>query len=146
MKITFNRTINAPVNNVFQVYSDFGNAAERVEGIESIEILTGEPVGVGTRFRETRIMFGRSSTEEMEITKFNSPNMYQVDAESHGSHYTTLFYFEERGGSTHVKWEFIGTPLTFGAKMMSILGFLAKGATRKMMDKDIADLKAFIES
>ncbi|MDX1765869.1 MAG: SRPBCC family protein [Candidatus Saccharimonadales bacterium] len=145
MKVTSEAQIDAPIEKVFEVFTDIGHAAERLTGVIKVEILSQKQHGAGLRWRETRKMFGKEATEEMEITKFNAPNMYQVDAESHGSHYTTLFYFEERGEGTHVKWEFIGTPISLGAKLLSILGFLAKGTTKKMMDQDIADLKSFIE-
>ena len=76
MNFTLNRTVNAPIDNVFRVYSDFANAAARIDGIENIEILTDDPIGKGTRFRETRIMFGREYTEEMEITEFEQNKKY----------------------------------------------------------------------
>ena len=56
--------VTAPREVVFEVAADFHNAAElNIQGIDSLEVLTDGPIGVGTRFRETRVMMGKSSTE-----------------------------------------------------------------------------------
>ncbi|NBP52637.1 MAG: SRPBCC family protein, partial [Actinobacteria bacterium] len=47
---------------VWGVASDVRNAADAVPAIRSIEILDGPAEGLGMRWRETRIMFGREAT------------------------------------------------------------------------------------
>lgn len=49
-----------------------------------IELLTDLPVGEGTRFKETRIMFKREATEEMEFVEFDAPNVYTLGSYSCG--------------------------------------------------------------
>ena len=145
MNLTLNRTVDASVANVFRVYSDFGNAAERIDGIQKIEILTDETVGVGTRFRETRIMFGRESTEEMEITEFEPNKKYTVEAFSCGAHFQTVFRFEPNGNSTNVQMELNTRSVSLLAKLMSPLGFLMAGSMKKMFASDIDQLKQYCE-
>lgn len=145
MKMSFNRTVNAPVSEVFQVYSDFGNAATRVEGIEKIEILTGDPIGIGTRFRETRIMFGRPSTEEMEITEFEPNQKYTVEAFSCGAHFQTIFRFQPNGDATTVEVELTTRNISWFAKLMSPLGFLMAGSMKKIFESDVDQLKQYCE-
>jgi hypothetical protein len=59
-------------------------------------------------------MFGQEATEVMEMTGFDPPNSYLVEAESHGMHYQLTYTFEERSdGVTTVTMEFIGTPISF---------------------------------
>lgn len=67
--IRMSTTIQAPPERAFAAFADFPHAARSVSGIERIEMLTDGPVGAGTRFRETRIMFGREATEEMKVTR-----------------------------------------------------------------------------
>ena len=145
MQLSFSRTVNAPVANVFEVYSDFGNAAARVDGIENIELLTDEPIGKGTRFRETRIMFGRESTEEMKVTEFEPNRKYTVEAFSCGAHFQTVFRFEPQGNSTNVEVELKTRSVSWFAKLMSPLGFLMAGSMKKMFESDIDQLKSYCE-
>lgn len=145
MNMSFNRTVNAPLANVFQIYSDIGNAAERIDGIENIEILTDEPIGKGTRFRETRIMFGRSSTEEMEITEFEPNKKYTVEAFSCGAHFQTIFRFQPNGDATNVEVELNTRNISWFAKLMSPLGFLMAGSMKKMFESDLDQLKQYCE-
>jgi len=145
MNFTLNRTVNAPIDNVFRVYSDFANAAARIDGIENIEILTDDPIGKGTRFRETRIMFGRESTEEMEITEFEQNKKYIVEANSCGAHFQTIFQFQPNGGSTNVKVELNTRSVTLFAKLMSPLGFLMASSMKKCFSSDIDQLKQYCE-
>lgn len=145
MNITLSRTVNATVAHVFGVYTDIANAATRVEGIENIEILTDEPIGVGTRFRETRIMFGRASTEEMEITEFEPNKKYTVEAFTCGAHFQTVFQFRPNGNSTKLDVEPKTRSVSLFAKLMSPLGFLMAGSMKKMFEPDIDQLNQYCE-
>ena len=111
MKLSSTLSIKAPRVDVFSVFSDIPSASERITGIKQLEVLSEAKSGQGVRWRETRVMFGQEATEEMEITRFDEPNSYVVEAESHGTHYTSRFSFvEDGGGATRVTWEFEGKP------------------------------------
>ncbi len=146
MQITCQTRVNAPVERVFEVFTDLPAAPERVRGIKALEVLTDGPIGKGTRFRETRVMFGKEATEVMEITEFHPNQMYAVEAESCGCHYRSELHFRPDGGATDVRMTFGGTPLTTGAKVMgALMGWMMKGACRKAMDQDFEDLKRVAE-
>jgi carbon monoxide dehydrogenase subunit G len=136
----------ATVERTFSVLTDLRTAASRISGMQSLDVLTEGPIGVGTRFTEVRIMFGKEATETMEITQFEAGKGYTVDAESHGSHYTSVFEFTPEGDGTRVNVSFTATPLTFLAKVMSPLIFMMKGTMRKCMMQDMADLRVVIEA
>lgn len=145
-KLQVTRHINAPPETVFARATDMEHTAEIISGIEKVEILTDGPVGLGTRFRETRIMLGREAVEEMEFIVFEPPHRYVLGAASHGSRYRTEFVFAEKEGGTDMTLHFEGTPLTFFAKIMT---FLMKPMMKKMADMcaaDLEDLKKAIES
>jgi len=147
MKICVAVEINAPIETVFDVFADIPKAAERVPGIDSLEVLSEVTSGVGLRWRETRSMFGQEATEVMEMTGFDPPNSYFVEAASHGMHYQSTYTFEERSGDvTTVTMEFIGTPVTFVARLFTPMALLFQGATKRALRQDMIDLKAFIES
>ena len=65
--------IDVPIDRVFSIATDLQNAPERIGGITKLEVLTDGPFGLGTRWRETRVMFGREATEVMWVTAFDPP-------------------------------------------------------------------------
>lgn len=144
-EIRFERWIDAPVEDVWQASSDFAHCADYISGISKTEVLTDGPVGMGTRYRETRVMFGKEATEEMEVVAFEPPRRYALQAESHGSRYYSELLFEERDGGTQVTMIFQGTPVTFMAKLVS---FLMRPFMKKIMQgcaEDLDDLKRHLE-
>ena len=64
------RSIEAPIELVFSRISDVHNFAEVSKDILEIEFLSETTQGVGTKFRETRDMNGRTATTDLEITEF----------------------------------------------------------------------------
>lgn len=133
-------TFDADAETTFGILTDLPNAPDRIEAILKLEMLTDGPVGLGTKFRETRKMFGKESTEDMTITQFAPNESYTVEAESCGSHYTSRFTFVPNGEQTNVTMSFGAKPLTFMAKLMSPMLFCMRGVLRKCVVKDMADL------
>jgi hypothetical protein len=142
--------INAPPEAVFAAASDFPNAPQRIRGIKKMEMLTQGPVGMGTRFRETRVMFGREATETMEVVDFQPGRSYTLRANNCGCEYRTVVSVRPAaaaGGGSQITFDFMGTPLTFGAKVMgTLMGWMIKGACVKAIRQDLADLKAKVEN
>jgi len=56
------------------------NFRKAVPGITSVEFLSETRSGVGTRFRETRVMNGREATVELEVTEFVENDLDAVKA------------------------------------------------------------------
>ena len=138
--------LEASIDTVFEAATDIPSWADRISGIQSVELLTDGPVGVGTKFRETRIMFGREATEEMEITGFDAPRSYTTEADSHGCHYVTKMTFEPSGSGTDVQMSFNAEPQTMFAKTMAAVMKPMIGKMRDMIGKDLDELKAAIEA
>ena len=144
--LTVTKQIQAPASAVFGKFTDFARAPDNVRGIERLEILTDGPIGKGTRFRETRIMFNREATEEMEITQWEDGKSYTVEAESCGAHYATKFTVEPQGDSSIVRMDMQVRPLTVTARLMAPLGWLMQGAMKKCVEADMDDLKQGLEA
>lgn len=146
-KLIVNTLVAAPLDAVFAVYTDLAKAPERIPEITALELLTEGPVGKGTRWRETRLMFKREAVEEMEMTSFDAPHSYTVEANSNGMRYETLFEFVADGDGTRVTWTFTGTALTFGAKIMApIMRLFFNGIMRKCMQQDLDALRGVCET
>lgn len=139
--------IAAPADRVFDVFTELETAADRISGIERIEILTPGPVGEGTRWKETRKFGKREATEEMEIVRFEPKRSYTVGSESCGAHFEWTFRFEPAGEGTTVRFEGKAKAISLFAKLMSPLTALMFGPMmRKCMEKDFNELKLAAES
>lgn len=139
---TITKHIPHPVEAVFATASDFPNAAENVEGIVRVEMLTEGPVGLGTRFKETRIMFKREASETMEVTRWEPPRCYVLSADSHGCKYESTLTFEsvDDGAGTQVSMTFDARPYKFMAKVMAVVFRPMFKSCMKLIEKDLDDI------
>ena len=141
------KTIAAPPDHVFRIATDLENIARTMSGIDSAEVLTDGPFGEGTRWRETRTLYGRQATEEMWVTGFDPPGSYVVEAESHGAHYRTGLTFEPADDGTRVNMVFSARPVSFLARMFWFLvGAAMLKSVQKALAQDLDDLKRVAES
>ncbi|MGP1309671.1 MAG: SRPBCC family protein [Phycisphaerales bacterium] len=149
MQIACSEYIAAPPEQVFAMSSDVERWPETVSAITKTEILTpgrDAKVGVGTVFRETRIMFGKEASETMTIARFEPPRGYTFTASSHGCNYETTFTFTPEGPGTRVDMHFKGEPQTFMSKVMgAVMAPMLKGTMVKCIRKDLLDMKQTLE-
>ena len=141
------KRIAAPIETVFALATDVPHAAEHIRGIDRIELLTALPIGVGARWRETRRIMHRESTEELKITAFDPPHGYTVECDSCGSRYLTVFRFEPDGEATKVTLDIRCDAQSLTAKLMSPLtGLMFGPMMRKCIEDDLEDLKQAAEA
>ncbi len=143
---TLSERVEAPIDRVFDVFSDIPRAHEMVDQIVRIEMLTDGPVGVGTRWRETRMVFKHEATEVMEVTAFEPRRSYTVGCRSCGCEYESTWRFEPEGDATLVEFEMAYRPVTVLAKLMSPLGRLMAPMMKKCFEKDFQALKTVAEA
>ncbi len=146
MKVDLERHFQAPIKTVFERLTNFADAPRVVRGIKNLEVLTPGPVGLGTRFRETRVMFGREAVEELEVTRWEPPNLYEVSTNSHGAAYQSTFTLNETRGGTEVRLDFVATPQTLAAKVMSVVMRPMMGKVMQECAKDLDDMAAEAEA
>lgn len=138
--------VAAPIDRVFAVFTDFARAPEYVTAIRRLEILDDAAVRAGMRFRETRVLYGRQATEELELTVFEPPTRYVVEARSHGAHFLSEFRFAALDArTTRVTVRFEATPITFLARLFGFLSGLMMKGVREALEGDVADLKRVAE-
>jgi carbon monoxide dehydrogenase subunit G len=144
--MTLSTTMNAPPEAVFAALTDYENMAGRVKGITRVEVLTPGPVGVGTKFKETRVMFKKEATETMEVTAFDPPRRLEMGCYSCGVDFRYEFRLTPEGSGTRVDLTMAGTAKTFFAKLMSPLAGMMAGMMKKCVEADMNDLKAHVEA
>jgi carbon monoxide dehydrogenase subunit G len=144
-KITLTEQFAATPERAFAALTDFAALPGVISGIKKIELLTPGPAGLGTRIRETRTMYGREAVEEMQVTEWDPPRAYTLEARSHGAHYVTRHTFTARDGGTEVTLDFAATPQTFGAHIMAFMMRRMIKGVRSLLAKDLREAKAAAE-
>lgn len=101
------RTINAPLDLVFQTVADIRNFSKAVPHIVNAEFLSDVESGVGTRFRETRLMRGKEATTELEVTEYSENEHIRIVADAGGTIWDSLFTVRTVDGrpSSNSSWK-----------------------------------------
>lgn len=146
MQVSVSTLAKADPATAFAVALDIARWPERIPDISRVEMLTPGNVRVGTRFRETRMMFGREATETMEVAEIEPPRLLVLTAENHGAVYRAEHRFSPEPGGTRIELTFGGRPVTPMAKILSVLGYAMKGVIRKKLEADVAALARAAEA
>jgi uncharacterized protein YndB with AHSA1/START domain len=137
--------IAAPVERVFQLFTDFERGSAHVSDIKRIEMLTEGPVRRGTRWRETRETMGVSDSAEMEITSFERNRTYTITHHKAGVQIATTFWFEPAVGGTNVSIEFELESGGLPPGLLAPLGWALERKVTQVLSHDLADLKHAVE-
>ncbi len=115
--------------------------------MQDVEVLTPRPFGVGTRWRETRTVMGRSATEEMTVTEVAPQRSYRVEATSGGAHHVSTFAFAPSSyGGTDVTTTSGGRPTSTVARVLgAVTAPLGRRAVTRALEQDLADIAAAAE-
>lgn len=138
----------APPDAIWSLMTDMDVWVDTIEAIEKVERLDdGTEFGIGTTWRETRTMFGRTATEVMEVTELDDGARYATAAESHGSKYFSEMSVEPSAEGCRLSMSLRGEPQTLMTKVMDkTVGRLFMSSTRKALAKDLADIASAAES
>ena len=141
------RDIAAAPDRVWAAITDLEGSVDIISGIDKVERLSDDNAfGVGTRWRETRTMFGKEATEAMEVTALEPQRSYTVVADSHDVHYVSTWSVEPHGDGTRLAMTFDAEPHGAFAKFLAAtVGRLMKAPTRKALQKDLDEIAAAAE-
>lgn len=139
--------INASKESIWNVITDIDNAVATIDAIENLEVLDQPTDGlVGLKWRETRKIMGKDATETMWITDAVENEYYKTRAESHGSVYISCLRISETNGVNTLSMSIESKPQTRMAKLIGVpMMLLCKGMMKKMLIKDLQDIKAAAE-
>lgn len=143
--ITVATQVAAPVERVFETFTDLEHASERVSNIQKIEVLTPGGFELGTRWAETREVMGRLDTAEMEVTAYDRNRRYTITHHKAGTRMDTVFMFEPFEGGTKVQIEFVLEGHGLPPGLLAPLGWAIAGKVRDVLTGDLEDLKASME-
>ncbi len=136
------KAIAAPVDVVFKTVADINQFSRAVPHIVNVEFLSPVKSGVGTRFRETRVMHGKNENTELEITEFVENNRVRYVADSHGTVWDTVFTVEPDRDYTLLTMTMDAKAKKLIAKIMNPL---IRGMVKKAVEQDMDAVKNFCE-
>jgi uncharacterized protein YndB with AHSA1/START domain len=143
--VTVDTQIWAPVEQVFEVFTDLEHGADHVSNIQKIELLTTGGFALGTRWRETREVMGHLDSAEMEVTAFERNRTYTVTHHKAGTRIDAVFTFEPLEASTTVRIAFALDSHGLPPGLLAPLMWAGAGKVRDVLSGDLADLKASLE-
>lgn len=140
---TLHEDYDVPPARLFRALTDLDDAAHWMTGLVRIERLDSGPLSVGSRWRETRKVFGREATEEFEVTRMDAPSHLSLRCE--GRRGTSgrgeyLFDFELEPQAHGSRLAMHGEIRELG-RLWELAGSIFGGAYRKAMARDMAALR-----
>ncbi|MCH8955368.1 SRPBCC family protein [candidate division KSB1 bacterium] len=141
-QFTATRSINAPIDLVFKTVSDINNFSKAIPDIINVEFLSDVKSGIGTRFRETRLMNGKEAMTELEVTEFVENDHVRMVTDSHGAVWDSVFTVKRVDGHTELTLVMDARPHKFMQKMMIPM---IKDMISKALEKDMDAVKTYCE-
>ena len=137
-----NRTIKAPIGKVFKTLATIDEFSQAVPGIKNVKFLSERRYGVGTRFRETRLMNGKETATELEVTELVENEHVRIVSDAGGTLWDSVFRVKQNGDAVEMNMQMDAIPHNFIAKIMTpmILGMVSK-----FVQQDMDSVKAFCE-
>lgn len=138
--------INASRAAIWAAITDIQNTAKILSGVENIEILERPASGlVGLKWRETRMLFGKPAAVDKWITDAAENEFYRTRAEDIGFVFLTKMSISESSGGVTLSSAHETKPQGIVARLKSLPMPLFKGMMKKLILRDLNDIKAAVE-
>jgi uncharacterized membrane protein len=133
--------IARPLDEVFAFVADARNRPQWDDSVESEELTSPEPIGVGSTVRTRMRSMGRDLEYTWEVVEHEPPSRQRIESSS-GPFATTLEYdLAERPEGTSVRFSVTGRP----TGMLRLMQPLIARRTRQNLDGGFARLKEVLE-
>lgn len=142
-RITHERTINAPLELVFQAIGSAEEFAKVIPDVVKIEFLSNVHSGVGTKFRETRIMKGKEAATELEVTEYVENERIRLVSDTFGTIWDSVFTVSHEGDATKLTLTMDAEPQSLTAKLSLPM---MKGMISKALEQDMDTVKMHCEA
>ena len=135
--------INAPIDRVFDVVAHIENYQDAIPHLIKIEFLSEIQQGIGTQFRETRLMGNRMASSVLEVTEYVKNEKARFVSDSAGTIWDSVFKFKSCSeNETELSLDMQARPYKISAK---ILTPLIMGVVGKAVVADMEAIKQYCE-
>jgi carbon monoxide dehydrogenase subunit G len=142
----FTRTASAqiarPPQEVFAFVADARNRPLWDESVDSEELTSPEPIGVGSTVRTTLHSMGREYVLTWEIVEHEPPSRMRIESTSGPFPATLEYQLTEQDGGTLVHFSLTGQPTGF----LRVLEPLLARNTQRNLDSAFPRLKRHLET
>ena len=140
--IACTRAIEAPVEIVFKRIACIEEFTNVVPQITKVEFLSDNHYGVGTKFRETRLMNGKENSVVLEVTELVENEHVRMVSDAGGTVWNTVFRLKPLSEAVEMDMHMDCVPHNFPAKVLTpfILPMVAKA-----VESDMDSVKEFCE-
>ena len=142
-RTTVRRTIDAPVDFVFNTVAEIDNFSKAIPHIADVEFLSDVKRGVGSRFRETRLMMGREASTVLEVTEYVENERVRLVSDEGGTVWDSVFSVRPADGGTELTLAMDAAPYTFKSRMLVPI---MKLVIRMGLVKDMDAVKQYCEN
>ena len=141
--------IDAPAERVWDILANVSRWKDVISGIDDILFTTSDDddttLRPGLAWDETRVMFGRSEKQRLEVAEVDAKAYYvKIKSESCGASvefvHRVVPSVGAEGGST-IKMYVTCMPLTWAAWAFQWMAVLTRGMMRKELLQDLVDIK-----
>lgn len=148
-ELSVSREVSVSPEALWELVTDLDRSPDVISAVTAVERLDdGIGFGVGTKWKETRLILGQEATEVLEVTAIDPGHSYTVEAESLGAKYRSVISVDRAPGEGSV------ITITFGAEptgtvskvLSGTIGKLFEGGTRKALVKDLDDIAVVAEA
>jgi uncharacterized protein YndB with AHSA1/START domain len=134
-------TIQKPAEEVFAFLADFENIPKWNYAIEQTSKVSAGPVGVGTRYHQTRSVPSRSA-EDFEVTVFQPASRLAIHGQIGPFQATISYELEARAGATRLV---NSVELDPSQAMLRLVAPLAAGKIKAAVAQNLGTLRLILE-
>lgn len=138
----FSEHIARPPKEVFELISDPSNGSKFVDNIKDCQKLTDGPIGVGTKFRETRLMNGKEASADLLVSAYEPHTHVGISTETEGIKVEYHYHLSPEDGGTRVRW--VCELEASGLRKMMLP--MVAGIMKKEDGDHLQKLKAYLEA
>jgi carbon monoxide dehydrogenase subunit G len=134
--------ISRPRDEVFAFVADARNRPRWDDSVDSEELTSREPIGVGTTVRTKLRSMGRDYEIDWEIVEHQPPDRQTIQSTSGPMDTTLAYQLDASDHGTSVRFSLTGRP----TGMLRLLQPLIARTTQRNLDRGFARLKALLET
>jgi uncharacterized membrane protein len=134
--------IARPIDDVFTYVADARNRPQWDQSVDSEELTSPEPIGVGSTIRTRMKSMGKQYEYQWRVTEHDPPNRMVVESTSGPFPTTLLFEFAGEEGHTDVAASVTGRP----AGLMRVFQPMIARTTQQNLDRAYPRLKELLEA
>ena len=147
-ELTVKRVVHAPPKRVWAALTDLDAAPEIMRGVTGVEVLQGAGYAKGTRWRETRRVFGKEETQTYQVAESRAPRRALITSRSAGVDYRKDYTLEKTEEGTLLTVCFGAShpdPNLLQRLTATLFGHVGAAVTTRQLAQDLADVAARAE-